>query len=132
MDTLSWGMAPITPQKILIADDEYLIRWSLSQALTQEGYHVMTVENGRGAVELAKTHQFDFIIIDLIMPEMDGWEVLKHAREIQPPPRVIIITAHSKEDTGKIAKENGAWAFLEKPYLIDNIVELLKKGVIVS
>ena len=106
-----------------------MIRWSLSQALSQEGYDVIAVENGRGAVELAKTQRFDFIITDLVMPEMDGWEVLKFARAIQPPPRVIIITAHSKEGTGRIAKENGAWAFVEKPYLIQNIIGLLKQGL---
>ena len=113
----------------MIADDEFLIRWSLSQALSQEGYEVVSVEDGRKAIETAKTQKFDFIITDLIMPESDGWEVLKTAIQIQPAPRVIIITAKGNEDTGRIAKEKGAWAYVEKPYIIDKIKEMLR-GVV--
>ena len=112
--------------KILIADDEFLIRWSLTQALCQEGYEVISVEDGRKAVEAAQAQHFDFIITDLIMPELDGWEVLRVVQQIQSPPRVIIITAHSKEETGKMAKEKGAWAYVEKPYIIENIKDLLR------
>lgn len=60
---------------------------------------------------------------------MDGWEVLKFAREIQPPSRVIIITAHGKEDTQRMAKEKGAWAYVEKPVLIDKIKWILKEEI---
>jgi two-component system response regulator (stage 0 sporulation protein F) len=110
----------------LIADDEFLIRWSLTQALSQEGYEVISVEDGRKAIEAARIQHFDFIITDLIMPESDGWEVLKMAIQTQPPPRVIIITARGNEDTGRIAKEKGAWAYVEKPYIIDKIKEILR------
>ncbi len=110
----------------MIADDEFLIRWSLSQALSQEGYEVVSVEDGRKAIETAKAQRFDFIITDLIMPESDGWEVLKTATQIQPPPRVIIITARGNEETRKIAQEKGAWAYVEKPYIIDRIKEILR------
>jgi DNA-binding NtrC family response regulator len=113
----------------LIADDEFLIRWSLTQALSQEGYEVISVEDGRKAIEAARMQQFDFIITDLVMPESDGWEVLKMATQSQPPPRVIIITARGNEDTGRIAKEKGAWAYVEKPYIIDKIKEILNSSV---
>jgi len=112
--------------RILIADDEYLIRWSLSQALSQEGYEVIAVEDGKKAIEAAKAQCFDFIITDLVMPELEGWEVLEIAKQIEPPPRVIIITAHGKDETRKKAIEKGAWAYVEKPYIIDNIKDLLK------
>jgi len=69
---------------------------------------------------------FDFIITDLIMPELDGWEVLKMATQTQPQPRVIITTARGNAETGRIAKEKGAWAYVEKPYIIDKIKEILK------
>jgi CheY-like chemotaxis protein len=111
----------------LIADDEYLIRWSLSQGLAREGYEVISVENGRKAIEAVRTQNFDFVITDLIMPESDGWEVLEAIRQsqLQPPPRVIIITAHGKDETRKAAIEKGAWAYVEKPYVIDRIKEIL-------
>jgi CheY-like chemotaxis protein len=115
--------------KILIADDEYLVRWSLSQALSKEGYEVMTVEDGRKAIEAAKTQHFDFLITDLIMPELDGWKVLENVLQTQSPPRVIIITAHGKKDTERIAKEKGAWAYVEKPYMIEKIKQILKEAV---
>jgi DNA-binding NtrC family response regulator len=106
-----------------------LIRWSLTQALSQEGYDVISVEDGRKAIEAAQAQQFDFIITDLIMPELDGWQVLEMARQVQPQLRVIIITARGNADTGRIAKERGAWAYVEKPYIIDKIKEILKEGI---
>lgn len=120
-------VADIHSQKILIADDEYLIRWSLAQALTQEGYEVVAVEDGKKAVEAVKVGSFDFIITDLVMPELDGWEVLEFVRQIQTPPRVILITAHGKENTEKISREKGVWAYVEKPFIISKIKSLLKK-----
>ncbi|HYA92716.1 MAG TPA: response regulator [Thermodesulfobacteriota bacterium] len=111
-----------------MADDEYLIRWSLTQALCQEGYDVISVENGKKAIEATAAQHFDFIITDLIMPESDGWEVLEMAKQAQPPPRVIIITAKGNEETGRIAKEKGAWAYVEKPYIIDKIKGILNSS----
>jgi CheY-like chemotaxis protein len=119
-------VALIHSQKVLIADDEFLIRWSLTKALTREGYEVVAVEDGKKAIEAVRTENFDFIITDLVMPELDGWEVLEFVRQIPTPPRVIMITAHGKEGTEKIAKEKGAWAYVEKPFIIENIKELLK------
>jgi two-component system response regulator PilR (NtrC family) len=60
------------------------------------------------------------------MPELDGWGVLKNVQQAQLPPRVIIITAHGKDDTARIAKEKGAWTYVEKPYIIENIKALLR------
>ena len=105
-----------------------MIRWSLTQALSQEGYEVISVENGRKAIEAVKAQHFDFIITDLVMPELDGWTVLEIARQANPPPRVIVITAHGREDMERMAKERGAWAYLEKPYIIDKIKEILKEA----
>ena len=116
----------IKPRKILIADDEYLIRWSLSQALSQQGYEVFSAEDGKKAVEAIGTEAFDYVITDLVMPELDGWKVLETAHETWPQTRVIIITAHGKEETKEMAKKKGAWAYVEKPYILDKIKELLR------
>ena len=118
--------SPISSGRILIADDEYLIRWSLSEALSQEGYEVLAVEDGQKAIEASRIQQFDFIITDLVMPEADGWQVLEKSRQMFPQPRVIIITAHGQEEMKRTAKEKGAWAYIEKPHLIENIKNLLK------
>lgn len=104
-----------------------MIRWSLIQALSQEGYDVIAVEDGKKAIDTARAQHFDFIITDLVMPELEGWEVLEIVCQIQPPPRVIIMTAHGKEDTERMAKEKGAWAYVEKPYIIEKIKGILKE-----
>jgi DNA-binding NtrC family response regulator len=103
-----------------------LIRWSLAQALSQEGYDVISVEDGNKAIEAIKDQDFDFVITDLVMPELDGWKVLETIKQTRSPSRVIVITAHGKEDMQRMAKEKGAWAYVEKPYLIDKIKEILR------
>jgi DNA-binding response OmpR family regulator len=105
-----------------------LIRWSLSEALAREGYEVISVDDGKKAIEAVRVEHFDFIITDLVMPELDGWAVLESIRQfhLQPPPRVIIITAHGEEKTKNAVLEKGAWAYVEKPYIIDRIRDILK------
>ena len=111
----------------MIVDDEYLIRWSLSKALSQQGFEVSSVEDGRKAVDALNTQTFDFIITDLLMPELDGWKVLETALKIFPEPRVILISAHGGEGTQERAKEKGAWAYVEKPFVVDRIIQILKE-----
>lgn len=115
-------------KKILIADDESLTRWSLKEALTQEGHEVIVVEDGKKAVEEVKKENFDFIITDLFMPEMDGWKVLDMIRQINPSTKVIVITAYGEEGEKKRAKEQGAYDYIEKPYLIERIRNILKQN----
>jgi CheY-like chemotaxis protein len=105
-----------------------LIRWSLSQALAREGYDVISVGDGKKAIEAARAQRFDFIITDLVMPGSNGWEVLETIRQsqLQSPPRVIIITAHGEDETKNALLEKGAWAYVEKPYIIDRIKDILK------
>jgi CheY-like chemotaxis protein len=100
----------------------------LCQALSQQGYEVVSVEDGKKAIEAATAQHFDFIITDIYMPELDGWEVLEMLRQTQTPPRMIIITAHGNEETCRMAKEKGAWAYVEKPYIIDKIKEMLREA----
>ncbi len=121
-------MTVIQPLNILVADDEFLVRWSLTEALSREGHHVIAVENGTQAVEAARAKEFDFIITDLVMPGLEGWQVLESLRDLENPPRVIIITAHDKEKTREIARQKGAWACVEKPFLIKEIKTLLSQS----
>jgi len=122
------GTKAIRPLKVLIIDDEFLIRWSLTQALTQEGYEV-AAEDGRRPVEEVKIERFDFVITDLIMPEWDGWKILEAAQQACPAPRVIVMTAFGKDGTESMAKERGAWAYVEKPFIIDRVKAILKQAL---
>ena len=76
---------------------------------------------------MARTQHFDFIITDLVMPELNGWKVLEVLQETQPSPRVIIITAYGGEDIERMVKEKGALTYVEKPYIIDPIKKILRE-----
>ncbi|MBP1746213.1 MAG: response regulator with CheY-like receiver, AAA-type ATPase, and DNA-binding domain [Deltaproteobacteria bacterium] len=115
------------PYRILIADDEFLIRWSLEQVLIQDGHHVVTAEDGQKAIEAGRTTFFDFVITDIFMPESDGWHVLDAFSKCQPSTRVIIMTAYGEGELGRVAKEKGAFAYVEKPYLIQRIKDILRE-----
>ena len=86
-------------------------------------------ENGKKAIEAAQAQPFDCFIIDLVMPDLDGWKVLETVLQTPSPPRVIIITAHGKEGYERIAKEKGAWAYVEKLHMIQKIKQILKEAV---
>jgi DNA-binding NtrC family response regulator len=103
-----------------------LIRWSLSEALSKEGYEVKTAEDGEKALEAMAAESFDFVITDLVMPGANGWEVLKRVKEVYPGAKVVIITAHGNHDGEAVAKERGAWGYIEKPDIIGKVRALLK------
>ncbi len=125
---ISQGREPIQPRKILIVDDEFLIRWSLTGALSQAGYEVTAVEDGRKAIDIASAQHFDFVITDLAMPEVDGWMLLDMLMQFQFPPRVIVMTANEEEDHPRIVKEKGGWAYVKKSHLVDQVKEALEAG----
>ncbi len=106
--------------KILVVDDEKLLVKGLKFNLQNEGYEVDCAYDGAAAVELDRTGNFDLIILDLMMPEVDGLEACMRIREFSNVP-IIMLTARS-EDTDKIIGfESGADDYITKPF---NILEL--------
>ena len=106
--------------RILVVDDERLLVKGIKFNLENEGYQVECAYDGAAAVELAREGQFDLIILDLMMPEIDGLEACMRIREFSNVP-VIMLTARS-EDTDKIIGfECGADDYITKPF---NILEL--------
>ena len=106
--------------KILVVDDEKLLVKGIKFNLENEGYQVECAYDGAAAVELARTGNFDLIILDLMMPEIDGLEACVKIREFSSVP-IIMLTARS-EDTDKIIGfECGADDYITKPF---NILEL--------
>jgi CheY-like chemotaxis protein len=122
---LSQGREAISP-KVLIVDDEFLIRWSLVQLLSEEDYEVTAVEDGWKAIEIASAERFDYVITDLGMPGLDGWGVLDKLMEFEFPPRVIVMTADAAEEHRKLVEQKGGWGYVEKTYLIRDIKKTLK------
>jgi len=116
--------------KILVVDDEAIIRESLRDWLSDVGHQVLIAENGPQALEIIKKEKPGIVIADLVMPGMDGIELMKRTKEISPGIEVIIITAYGSIPTAIAAMREGAYDYLEKPFcpekaelLIDRLVE---------
>lgn len=114
-------------RSILIVDDEKNIRLTLSQALAVLGVDVDMAENGREALAKLKEKDFRLILLDLRMPGIGGMEVLRQVRKIRPDTRVIIITAHGTIESATEAMKLGACDFLQKPFVPDEIRELVSR-----
>ena len=114
--------------KILVVDDEQLIRWSLVERLTQEGYRTLEAETGKEA--LARFDEgVDLVLLDYRLPDSDGLSVLKELRRREPDTLVILLTAYSSVDTaGEVMKE-GAYHYATKPFNLDEIALLVEKAL---
>lgn len=109
--------------KILIAEDNNLCRENLHELLTTNGYTVTAVENGRKAMESLTENKYDLIVTDLKMPYVDGLEILKFAKEMNPDNLVVLITGYGTVNTAVDAMKLGAFDYITKP-LKDDLVKL--------
>jgi len=115
--------------KILVADDEPIVRESLRDWLSDIDYQVFTAESGSQALEILEKEQIGIVIADLVMPGMDGIELMKRAKEIVPMVEVIIITAFGSIPTAINAMKEGAYDYIEKPFCPERVVILIEKLV---
>ena len=113
--------------KVLIVDDEAIIRDALSDWLKDIGYQVFTAENGHEALEVIERERPGIMIADLVMPGMDGIELMKRAKAQQPNIEVIIITAYASIPTAITAMKEGAYDYIEKPFCPERAELLVKK-----
>jgi len=117
--------------KILIVDDEEHTRLGYAEVLKLEGYSVDTAENGREAFFKLQEMDFDVVVTDLRMPELDGMGLIDRIRQLKNNQKIIIITAFGTFKTYKQAKDAGITLFLNKPVrakdLKEAITQILKK-----
>ncbi|MCL6447730.1 MAG: sigma-54 dependent transcriptional regulator [Armatimonadetes bacterium] len=118
--------------KILIIDDEKHLCWALEKAMRQEGYQALSATSGKKGLELIKEESPSLVILDLKMPEMDGLEVLRKAREILPGLPVIMLTAHGTIETAIEAMKIGAVDYLTKPFDLEELKIVIKQNLMVS
>ena len=116
-------------ENLLVVDDEDVIRKGMRRILEAEGYQVTTSASGRTAIEKIQEQDFDVVITDLKMPGMDGIEVLKTIKILQPEVPVIIITGYSTVDTAVDAMKNGAFDYIAKPFTSSLIIDKVQKAV---
>ncbi len=112
-----------------MVDDEAAIRESLCDWLSDVGYEVLTAENGPQALEIIEREKLGIVITDLVMPGMDGIELMKTAKNILPNIEVIIITAYGSIPTAISAMREGAYDYIEKPFCPERAELLIEKLV---
>ena len=115
--------------RVLVVDDEYLIRWTLQQKMEKAGYEVFVAETGEEGIQKIKEEAPDIVLLDIKMPGMDGYEVLGEAVKIDPGLVVIMITAY--EDIGGVvrAMRLGAFDYIIKPFDFDKILISVQKSL---
>jgi len=121
--------------RILLIDDDDLVRKMLNLTLTHFGHTVIEARNGKEGVRLLPQSKAELIITDLVMPEKDGFEILRELRDHRPPVKIIVISGGVRGEMAnylEVAKRLGAGKVLAKPFaneaLIAAIEELLTDG----
>jgi DNA-binding NtrC family response regulator len=122
------GVASLSPIRVLLAEDETHLGSILEQYLTARGFDVTMVRDGRAALDALRAHTFDVALLDIVMPEVDGLEVLRLVREEPLPPEVIVITGNGTIETAMAALKLGAYDFLSKPYRMAEIDALVRRA----
>jgi DNA-binding NtrC family response regulator len=115
--------------KILIVDDEHLIRWSLEQNLKKHGYEVITAGDGEEAMRLVREQQPDLVLQDIQLPGISGIEVLEKIKEYDDDIIVIMLTAHSGLETAVNAMRLGAFDYVSKPFNMDELGIIIRKAL---
>jgi DNA-binding NtrC family response regulator len=114
---------------VLVVDDEQLIRWSLTDRLTQEGYKVVEAGTAKAALDRHAEGNVDLVLLDYKLPDGDGLSVLKSIKESDPDTLVILLTAYSTIDTAVEAMKLGAYHYANKPFNLDEIALLVEKAL---
>ena len=115
--------------RILVVDDEDIVRTSCSRTLSPEGYEVSLAKNGFEGLKMASEERFDLVLTDLKMPDMDGIEVLRIIKEKWPETAVIIVTGYQTVDTAVKAIKLGAYDYIEKPFAPDSLISAVAEAM---
>jgi len=120
-------MATETSTRVLVVDDEPQVVWMLQFSLEAEGYQTYSARDGVAALDEVKEHHPTLMLLDIMMPVMDGWTVLEHLRSLPEDerPRVVVVSARSSLRDRAKAAELGADAFVAKPFNVDDLLGVL-------
>jgi DNA-binding NtrC family response regulator len=121
--------SPASKGRVLLVEDDEDTRATLSEALEELGFRVDSHRDGVAALERARGREFDVVLTDLRMPNMDGLELCRRLSGDQPKLPVVLMTAFGDLETALGALRAGAFDFIVKPFSVDQVVEALTRGV---
>ena len=115
--------------KVLIVEDESLIRWSLVQKFKERHYQVAEAENGKEAMACLAEGPFDLILLDFRLPDTTGLDILRLIHESDPDAVVMMITAYSNIEDAVAAIKLGAYDYIAKPFNMDELLLTVDKAM---
>ncbi|CUT04960.1 Response regulator receiver domain-containing protein [Candidatus Kryptobacter tengchongensis] len=115
--------------RVLVVDDEEALRYLLSSELAAEGYEVETAGDGDEAIEAIKQKDYDVVLLDIKMPRVDGFEVLRFIKQNKPEIKVIMLTAYADVKNAIEALKLGASDFVSKPYDLEDILTSINRAL---
>jgi DNA-binding response OmpR family regulator len=120
-------METVTATSVLVVDDEPQVVWMLQFSLEAEGYRTFTARDGRAALDELREHHPQLMLLDIMMPVMDGWSVLEELQSLpeEDRPRVVVVSARSSLRDRAKAAELGADAFVAKPFNMDDLLGII-------
>lgn len=116
-------------EKILIVDDELMAREIMQEILEREGYQAIAVGCGEEALSLAQEQDFDLLLADIKMPEMDGLELVQRFREIRPETIPMLITGYASIETAQMAVREGVYDYIVKPFERSDLCAAVAKAL---
>ena len=118
------------PPTVLVVDDEALIRWSLAEALGEQGYAVTEASDARMALAavMEALVPFDVVLLDFRLPDSADLRLLERMRRLTPTSRVIMVTAHNSPELAQGATALGAYRVISKPFEVDSLAALVKQA----
>jgi CheY-like chemotaxis protein len=121
-------MASNGQPSVLVVDDEPQVVWVLEFSLQGEGYETFTAHDGFEALDQIRRHKPDLMVLDVMMPRMDGWSVLEALSDLPVAlrPRVVMVTALASPTDRARAEQLGAAAYVPKPFDMDHLVGVLQ------
>jgi two-component system, NtrC family, response regulator AtoC len=119
----------VAKHKILVIDDEHLIRWSLEQSLRKQGNEVQTAASGEEGLRMVREDSPDLVLLDVQLPGIDGIEVLKKIKEFDEEIIVIMLTALGVLETAVKAMRLGAYDYINKPFNLDELAIVIRKAL---
>jgi DNA-binding NtrC family response regulator len=118
-----------TNVRILVADDEEIMRDILSTLLSSESYRVDLAETGAQALEMIQENDYGVVLLDLMMPDMDGLQVLEELKKTENSPAAVVLTAFASIEKAVKATKLGAFDFITKPFKNDELLLAVKNAM---